>query len=87
MLFDEAYHVLVDSIQDGIIYGHTAMDKEVKIEVDACRPLVCNEHFVSLSTLTYSTFAIFPYDVNGTNVLLYCSMISKNVIRLPEIIC
>lgn len=68
VLFDEAYHVLVDSIQDGIIYGHTAMDKEVKIEVDACRPLVCNEHFVSLSTLTYSTFAIFPYDVNGTNV-------------------
>lgn len=63
VLWNDAYQIKVDRIADGKIYGHSVIDDDVVIEVAACRPLLCNEHFSPLSKREYTTYAIFPYAV------------------------
>ncbi len=63
VLWDKAYHIIVDDIKDDILFGHSNIDDKIKIEKNACCPLVCNENFVALSKINYTTYAIFPYDV------------------------
>lgn len=65
VLWDKAYHIVVDRISDGVLYGHSGIDDSVAVELDACRPLVCNEHFQALSRISFSTYAIFPYEVSN----------------------
>lgn len=63
VLWNDAYQIKVNRIEDGIIYGHSAIDENVMVEKAACRPLLCNEHFTPLSKRDYTTYAIFPYSV------------------------
>lgn len=62
-LWNDAYQIKVSRIEDGIIYGRSVIDDNVVVEVAACRPLLCNEHFAPLTRRRYTTYAIFPYSV------------------------
>ncbi len=63
-LWNDAYQIKVNRIVDGKIYGHSVIDENVVVEVEACRPLLCNEHFAPLTKRDYTTYAIFPYSVD-----------------------
>ena len=63
-LWNDAYQIKVNRIADGKIYGRSIIDDDVVVEVAACRPLLCNEHFAPLTRRDYTTYAIFPYSVN-----------------------
>ena len=63
-LWNDAYQIKVNRIADGKIYGRSIIDDDVVVEVAACRPLLCNEHFAPLTKRDYTTYAIFPYSVN-----------------------
>jgi len=63
VLWNDAYQIKVDRICNGKIYGHSIIDDNVEVEIDACRPLLCNEHFAPLTKREYTTYAIFPYSV------------------------
>ena len=65
VLWNNAYRIIVDKVQDGLIYGHSKIDDSIIIEEGACRPIICNKSFVPMSKLQYSTYVIFPYDVTG----------------------
>ncbi len=65
VLCNDAYHIRVEKIENNLIYGKSKLDENVCLELEACRPLVCNESFVSLSKINYNTFAIFPYDIDN----------------------
>ena len=62
-LKNEAYHVRVTNIQNGIITGRTNWNQNFRIEENACRPLMCNEHFYMFRPDTTQIYVIFPYDV------------------------
>lgn len=63
MLWNDAYQIVADRISNGILYGHSVIDKQVEVEMGACRPLLCNEHFAPLTKRPHTTFALFPYSV------------------------
>jgi len=63
MLWNDAYQIIVERISNGILYGHSVIDKHVEVEMGACRPLLCNEHFAPLTKRPHTTFALFPYTV------------------------
>ena len=62
-LWNDAYQIKVNRIENGIIYGRSKIDDNVTVEVAACRPLLCNEGFYPLTKRDYTTYAIFPYVV------------------------
>ncbi len=63
VLWNNAFQIVADKIEDNLIYGHSAIDKEVVIERGSCKPLLCNEQFAPLTKREYRTFALFPYSV------------------------
>lgn len=63
VLWDKAYHLHSCRLENGILYGQSAIDDHVAMELAACRPLVCNERFSSLAKPLPTTYAIFPYDI------------------------
>ena len=63
VLWNDAFQIVAEKIANGILYGHSAIDENVEIELAACRPLLCNEHFAPLTKRAYTTFALFPYSV------------------------
>lgn len=63
VLWNDAYQIVVNRIADGILYGHSVIDKHIEIELAACRPLLCNERFAPLTKREYTTYALFPYSV------------------------
>ncbi|MCF0218293.1 MAG: N-6 DNA methylase [Muribaculaceae bacterium] len=63
VLWNNAFQIIKDKIEDGLLYGHSAIDDNVVIELGACRPLLCNEHFFPLTKREQNTFALFPYNV------------------------
>ena len=66
VLWDNAFHIIVDHTDDNYIYGHTALYDNLQVERGACRVLLCNEKFVPLSVREDKTYILFPYDiVNG----------------------
>lgn len=65
VLWNDVYQIKVDRITNGKIYGHSVVDDNVVVEVNACRPLLCNEHFSPLTKREYTTYAIFPYSVTN----------------------
>ena len=73
VLWKDAYHIIVDEIKDGLLYGHSRVDADIIIEKDACRAIVQNEAFPSLKHYDCSLYAIFPYDVDE----------ELNVYRIP----
>lgn len=73
-LWNDAYQIKVDRIENGIIYGRSVIDDHVAVEVAACKPLLCNESFIPLTKRAYTTYAIFPYDVTADGVVTALSM-------------
>lgn len=65
VLWDRAYHIKPISIENGIIRGKSHIEEDFEIELDICRPLICNENFYSYRKDTADVFVIFPYDVVG----------------------
>lgn len=63
VLWDKAFHIVVNHIDDNYIYGSTAICENLKVEREACRALLCNEQFVPLSIRPHTTYILFPYDV------------------------
>jgi len=64
VLWNDAFQIHVRSIKNNKIHGYTAIDDEVVVELEICKPLLCNEHFAPLTKREYSTYALFPYDVS-----------------------
>lgn len=64
VLWNDAFQIVADRIENGLIYGHSKIDQEIVIEYDACKPLLCNEQFAPLTKREYKTFALFPYEVS-----------------------
>ena len=73
VLWKDAYHIVVDEIKDGLIYGHSRIDSNIIIEEKSCRAIVQNEAFPALKHYTCTLYAIFPYDVDK----------DLNVYRIP----
>lgn len=63
VLWNNAYQIVADKIEGNLIYGHSTIDKEVIVEYNSCKPLLCNEQFAPLTKRDYRTFALFPYSV------------------------
>ncbi len=68
VLWDNAFHIVVDHIDEDYIYGSTALCENLQVERSACRVLLCNERFVPLSVREDTTYTLFPYDVTDDNV-------------------
>ncbi len=64
VLWNDAFQIVADRIENGFIHGHSKIDNDVMVEYDACKPLLCNEQFAPLTKRKYKTFALFPYDVS-----------------------
>lgn len=64
VLWNDAFQIHVDKIENNLIYGHSVIDEHIVVEKDACKPLLCNEHFAPLTKREYTTYALFPYDVS-----------------------
>ena len=62
-LKNEAYHIRVSEKDERYLMGHSNWSPEVKIEIEACRPLFCNEGFYPFRPDTTSTYVIFPYEL------------------------
>src|SRR5699024_10482564 len=63
VLWDKAYHIRPISIENGIIRGKSHLESDFKIELNACRPLICNENFYPYRKDDADVFVIFPYDI------------------------
>lgn len=63
VLWDPAYHITVDHVDNDYLYGSSVLEDSIKFEKSACRALMCNEHFIPLSVRPENTYIIFPYDV------------------------
>lgn len=64
VLWNDAYQIYVDHIDNGLIYGRSRLAEHLVLELAACRPLLCNEHFSPLTRREYTTYALFPYSVS-----------------------
>jgi len=65
VLWDKAYHIKVKSINgDGTLTGNTGLDKNITIEIDACRPLILNRQFYPFCEDKTETYVIFPYEIS-----------------------
>jgi Type I restriction-modification system methyltransferase subunit len=63
VLWDKIYHIRPISVENGVIRGKSHIEENFEIELDACRPLICNESFYPYRKDTTDVFVIFPYDV------------------------
>lgn len=68
VLWDKAFHIVVDHTDEDYIYGSTALCENLQVERGACRVLLCNERFVPLSIRPNTTYMLFPYDIVNGNV-------------------
>jgi hypothetical protein len=79
VLWDKAYHLQVKTMNgDGTMICDSHLEKDLIIEIHACRPLLVNEKFYPFCEDSSSTYVIFPYDVTeaqNTPILFseYCS--------------
>lgn len=65
VLWDRAYHIKISSINnDGTLTGSTHLEENIRLEIDACRPLMVNERFYPFCEDETSTYVIFPYDTS-----------------------
>ena len=69
VLWNDAFQIKVERIVDDFIYGHSAIDNEVVLELDSCKPLLCNEQFAPLTKRKYSTYILFPYQVTDNGIV------------------
>ena len=74
VLWNDAFQIVADKIENDIIYGHSSIDKDIVIEYDSCKPLLCNEQFAPLTKREYKTFALFPYSVSDEGEVVELSI-------------
>jgi len=79
VLWDNAYHIKVKSINDnGTLTGDTGLKKNITIEINACRPLILNRQFYPFCKDTTDTYVIFPYRIeNGKSKPILFDEFSK----------
>jgi len=79
VLWDNAYHIKVKSINDnGTLTGDTGLKKNITIEINACRPLILNRQFYPFCKDTTDTYVIFPYQIeNGKSKPILFDEFSK----------
>lgn len=65
VLWDKAYHIRPISVKNGILTGNSYLEEKFKLELDACRPLICNENFYPYRPDKGNAYIIFPYDVQA----------------------
>lgn len=63
VLWDQAYHIEPITVQDGVLIGKSHLEESFEIELQACRPLICNTRFYPYRNDHADFYAIFPYDV------------------------
>jgi type I restriction-modification system DNA methylase subunit len=64
VLWDKAYHIEIKKINDdGTLLGDSKLEKNITLEVDACRPLMVNKKFYSFCEDKSNTYVIFPYKI------------------------
>lgn len=64
VLWDKAYHIEAKSFNgDGTLTGDTKLEKNITIEIDACRPLMVNKKFYPFCSDATEIFVIFPYTI------------------------
>lgn len=65
VLLVSVYHITVTEVDEnlGIIKGTSRVDKNIEIEIEACRSLVPNKKLFSFKKDQNETYAIFPYDI------------------------
>lgn len=83
VLWNDAFQIMADKIENGMIYGHSVIDKNIVIEYNSCKPLLCNEQFAPLTKREYKTFALFPYSVSDEGEVAELSMSEFNK-RYPK---
>jgi type I restriction-modification system DNA methylase subunit len=79
VLWDRAYHIKIKSInQNGTLTGDTGLQKNVTLEIDACRPLILNRRFYPFCKDETDTYVIFPYKIeNGKSTPILFDEFSK----------
>ncbi|AKB71836.1 Eco57I restriction-modification methylase domain-containing protein [Methanosarcina mazei] len=65
-LWDRAYHTRPEKINDITLEGKSQLEDNFEIELDACRPLICNEKFYPFRNDLPDVYVIFPYDVDSS---------------------
>ena len=80
VLWDNAYHIKVKHInKNGTLTGDTGLQKNITIEIDACRPLMINRQFYPFCKDKTDTYVIFPYQIeNGKSTPILFDEFSKN---------
>jgi len=68
VLWDRVYHIKPISIREGILTGKSHLEESFEIELEACRPLICNIKFYPYRNDNADFFVIFPYDVDDNGV-------------------
>lgn len=64
VLWDKAYHIEVKSFNDdGTLTGDSKLEKNITLEIDACRPLMVNKKFYPFCKDESKTYVIFPYHI------------------------
>ena len=74
VLWNNAFQINCRFCADGLIYGHSTIDENICVELGACKPLICNEHFAPLTKRDYTTYALFPYEVSDNGDVTELSM-------------
>ena len=78
VLWGEAYHIRPISINGNVLIGRTHLEQSFTIEVEACRPLICNEKFICYRKDTPDVYVIFPYEIqDGKSIPLTFSEFSE----------
>ena len=69
VLWDRAYHIRPIKVFKKKIAGKTYLEDKFEIELDACRPVICNENFIPFRSDEPDIYVIFPYDItDGNNI-------------------
>lgn len=69
VLWDKVYHIIPNKIENDIIFGKNQLGHAVKVELLACRKLVCNENFYPFRSSLPDAYVIFPYKINHEKVI------------------
>jgi type I restriction-modification system DNA methylase subunit len=69
VLWRKAYHVRPSKIEGETLVGNSDLEKGIKIEKAACRPLVCNERFHPFRSDAGDVYIPFPYEVRKGKVI------------------
>ncbi|MDA3822833.1 MAG: restriction endonuclease subunit M, partial [Bacteroidales bacterium] len=68
VLWDRAYHIKPISVRDGILTGKSHLEESFEIELEACRPLLCNIKFHPYRNDHADFYVIFPYNIDDEGV-------------------